>query len=127
MVLTLLYAPAIFLAKLSVLLLYLEIFKVNKQARFTVAIGLTIITAQCLMTIIGNCILCVPEPGDSWLIASSTEKCRVTATLYGVIISAMSVFSDLYVIVIPLPVIWQLHMARRKKIGVSVIFITGLL
>lgn len=51
----------------------------------------------------------------------------MTATLYGVIISAVSVFSDLYVIVIPLPVIWQLHMARRKKIGVSVIFITGLL
>lgn len=127
MVLSLLYAPAIFLAKLSVLLLYLEIFKVNKQARFTVTIGLTIITAQCLMTIIGYCILCVPKPGDSWLIASSTEKCRVTATLYGVIISAVSVFSDLYVIVIPLPVIWQLHMARRKKIGVSVIFITGLL
>ena len=116
-----------FLAKLSVLLLYLEIFKVNKQARITVAIGLTIITGQCLATIIGYPVLCVPKLGESWMIASSSQSCRVTGNIFGVSMGVLSVISDIYVIYIPLPIIWQLHMATQKKIGVSIIFITGFL
>ncbi len=127
MVLSILYGPAIFLAKLSILLLYLELFRVKKQARITVAIGVTIITAQCLATIIGYSVLCVPKPGESWLMHTSTYKCRVTATLFGVGMGAISVFSDLYVILIPLPVVWKLQVATRKKVGVSIVFITGLL
>lgn len=127
MVLSILYGPTIFLAKLSVLLLYLELFRVQKQARITVAIGLTIITAQCLATIVGYSVLCVPKPGDSWLMHSSTYKCKVTGPLFGVVMGAISVFSDLYVIIIPLPVIWQLHVVTRKKVGVSIVFIMGLL
>lgn len=127
MVLSILYGPTIFLAKLSILLLYLELFNVQKRARITVAIGITIISAQCLATIIGCAVLCVPKPGESWLMHSSTYKCRVTATLFGVVMGAISVFSDLYVILIPLPIVWQLRMATRKKVGVSIVFITGLL
>ncbi|KAL2045338.1 hypothetical protein N7G274_002421 [Stereocaulon virgatum] len=126
MVLSIFYGSTIFLAKLSILLLYLEIFAIKKQARITVTIGLTIIAAQCLATIIGNSVLCVPKPGESWLRHTSTYKCKVTATLFGVFMGAVSVFSDIYVIYIPLPLIWQLHLATRKKVGVSLIFITGL-
>jgi hypothetical protein len=127
MVLSILYGPTIFLAKLSILLLYLELFRVKKQARITVAAGLAITTAQCLATIIGYSVLCVPKPGGSWLMHSSTYQCRVTAPLFGVVMGAISVFSDLYVILIPLPLIWQLRMDTRKKVGVSIVFITGLL
>lgn len=127
MVLSILYGPSIFLAKLAVLLLYLELFRVHKQARISVFIGIMIITAQCLATIIGYAVLCVPKPGVSWLIHSSTYKCRVTATLFGVITGAISIFSDLYVILIPLPVIWQLNMPTRRKVAVSIVFFTGLL
>ena len=122
-----LYGPAIFLAKLSVLLLYLELFVVNTQARIMIAIGLTIITAQCLAQIIGSAVFCVPKPGVSWLVDDYTYKCRVTFDLFAVIMGAIAVFSDLFVIYIPLPVVWQLRMSARKKIGVSVIFLTGLL
>ncbi len=126
-VVDILYGPTIFLAKLSVLLLYLELFVVNTQARIMIAIGLTLITAQCLAQIIGNAITCVPKPGVSWLVADATYECRVTSDLFGVIMGAIAVFSDLFVIYIPLPVVWQLRMSVRKKIGVSVIFLTGLL
>ena len=126
-VLTILYAPVIFLAKLSVLLLYLELFSISKQTRIMVAIALAISISQCLATIIGNAILCVPKPGVIWMIGDNTHNCRVVADLYGVIMGAISVFSDFFVIWIPLPVIWQLHLPVRKRVGVSVIFITGIL
>ena len=127
MVLSILYGPTIFLAKLAVLLLYLELFAVKPQARITVAIGLVIITAQCIANIIGYSVLCVPKPGDSWLLHTSTYQCRSVADLFGVIMAAISIFSDLYLICIPLPIIWGLQLARRKKVGVSVVFVTGLL
>lgn len=92
-----------------------------------IALGLTLITAQCVAQIIGSAITCVPKPGVSWPIADNTYKCRVTGDLVGVVLGAIAVFSDLFVIFIPLPVVWRLRMSVRKKIGVSVIFLTGLL
>lgn len=124
---SILLGPTLFLAKLSVLLLYLELFKVNKQARIAIAIGMTIIAAQCIATIVGYSVLCVPKPGDSWMLKASTHGCIKIATAFGVAMGSLSVFSDIYILWIPLPIIWQLHMPTRKKVGVSIIFITGLL
>ena len=126
-VISILYGPAIFLAKLSVLLLYLELFVVNAQTKVLIALGITLITAQCVAQIVGSAITCVPKPGVSWLVADDTHKCRVTADLFGVVMGAIAVFTDLFVIFIPLPVVWRLRMSVRKKVGVSVIFLTCLL
>ena len=126
-VISIFYYPTISLAKLSVLLLYLELFMVKAQARIMVAIGLIIITLHCLAGIIGNAVLCVPKPGVSWEIADDTHNCIVVADLFAVIMGAVSVFSDIFVICIPIPVVWQLQLPIRKRIGISVIFITGIL
>ena len=92
-----------------------------------ITLGLTLITAQCVAQIIGAAITCVPKPGVSWVVTDNTHRCRVTADLFGVVMGAIAVFTDLFVISIPLPVVWRLRMSVRKKIGVSVIFLTGLL
>ena len=92
-----------------------------------IALALAIISSQCLAQIIGNAVLCVPKPGVSWMVGDNTKACKVTADLFGVVMGAISVFSDLFVIYIPLPVVWQLRMSVRKKVGVSVIFLTGFL
>ena len=65
MVLSILECPTNFLAKVAVLFLYLKPFAIKPQARITVAVGLTIITAQCLATIISYSVLCVLKPGES--------------------------------------------------------------
>ena len=98
---------------------------VKKQARIMIAIGLLLITLHCLASIIGNAILCIPKPGVSWEIEDGMYNCRVVSKLYSVIMSAVSVFSDIFVICIPIPVVWQLQLPIRKKIGTSLIFITG--
>ena len=126
-VLAILYGPAIFLAKLSILLLYLQIFFVNKRTRVMVYIALTINTLHCLATVIGYGILCVPKPGVPWEVADATHKCMVVADMLAVILGAISIFSDVFIICIPIPAIWNLHLPTRKKLGVSAIFITGLL
>ena len=82
---------------------------------------------QCLATIIGYSVFCVPKPGQSWLIRTSSYSCNVSSNIFTVVIGVVSVFSDLFVIYIPLPIIWQLHLATRKKVSVSIVFITGFL
>lgn len=126
-VLAILYGPAIFFAKLDVLLLYYQLFQIKKRARITIALGLAVIIVQCLATMIGYSVLCVPKPGQSWLIRTSGRSCSVTSNLFEVVLGVVSVFSDLFVIYIPLPIIWKLHLSTRKKISVSIVFITGLL
>ncbi|KAG7001477.1 hypothetical protein G7Y79_00031g065920 [Physcia stellaris] len=125
-ILSILPGPTLFLAKLSVLLLYLELFKVDDQARIAIAIGVATIAAQGIATIVGNTVLCVPKPGGNWMLKASTHGCTKTATAFGVATGTLSVFNDIYILWIPLPIIWQLHLPTRKKVGVSIIFITGL-
>lgn len=126
-VLAILYGSTIFLAKLSILLLYLQLFLISKRTRVMVYIALTVNTLHCLATVIGYGILCVPKPGVSWELADATRNCMIVADLLAVILGAISIFSDVVIICIPIPVIWSLRLPVRKKVGVSVIFVIGLL
>lgn len=108
-------------------MLYLRIFGVHRQTRILTYIAIAINMAQCLINIIGNAILCVPAPGQSWLLAAATSKCEVTADLLGVVTAAISIFNDFFIIAIPIPAVWSLQLATKRKIGVSAIFFTGLL
>lgn len=92
-----------------------------------VAIGLTSITLHCLAGIIGNAILCVPKPGVSWEIAVNTYNCIVISELLSIITGAVGVFSDIFIICIPIPVVWQLQLPIRKRIGIILVFITAIL
>jgi len=63
----------------------------------------------------------------SWnkLIAGSCAHVNTTDTNLSA--SVFNFISDVLVLLIPQHVIWKLHMDKRKKIGVSVIFMIGLL
>jgi hypothetical protein len=127
MVIAILYGPAIFLAKLTVLLLYLEVFSINTPTRIMIFVAMAIITAHFLTNTIGNAVLCVPLPGESWQLKDSSHACIVVADQLSIALGAISVLTDFFIILIPIPVIWRLQLATHKKIGVSLIFITGIL
>ena len=116
-----------FLAKLSVLFLYLRVFGVDKRTRILTYIAMAINFALCLIDIIGYAIVCVPSPGQSWELADAKAKCEVTGDLLGVVTAAINIFNDFFVIAIPIPAVWSLQLATKRKIGVSAIFLTGLL
>jgi len=113
--------------KLSVLVLYLRIFSVRTQTRILTYIAIAINFTQCLISIIGYAIVCVPAPGQSWELADATPRCEVMGDLLGVITAAISIFNDFFIIAIPIPAVWSLQFATERKIGVCAIFFTGLL
>ncbi len=109
------------------MVLYLHVFSVLKLTRNFTYIAIAVNFVQCLAYIIGFAVICAPAPGKSWLLASASYDCRVTGGFLSVILAAVSIFNDFFIIAIPIPAVWSLQLATRKKIGVCAIFFVGLL
>lgn len=75
----------------------------------------------CLFTI---CFLCRPI-NYNWnkSIVGSCENTRAIE----IFSAAFNMVLDVWVVCLPLPIVWQLQMPRRKKIGISTTFALGLL
>lgn len=70
-------------------------------------------------------ILLVPHPGESWL--EMYQDPREMAVLkISVPISVASFIVDIYTFIIPIAGVSGLKLSRKRKIGVLMVFITGL-
>ena len=121
-----LYGPTAFFTKLSLFLLYLSLFRPKPTTRILIYIGITAISMMYSVTTITEAVLCIPLPGHSWISTVYTRKCINTKTI-GYVAGSFNVVSDLYLLVLPLPIVWSLQLPLRKKIGLSAIFMSGFL
>ena len=119
--------PSMFFAKISLLLLYLRIFGLKNWVRFTIYFGL--LFAFCLYW--GNMAIlsyyCTPGPGKKWdmqeLGGSREEVPKILAPVTG----ALNLLLDLFIFILPIPVIMGLQMNAQKKVAVLTVFLTGFL
>ena len=70
--------------------------------------------------------LTISTPGQSQL-ATILSVNTATDIPLGLAQGVVSVASDIFVLSLPIPVLWKLNVALGKKIGVFTIFMTGLL
>jgi hypothetical protein len=90
--------------------------------------GIVVITAFHLSISIAFASMCVPSTGTSqfdFLAAFVSEACtrtRVLVVLQGV----GNVAIDFFLLVIPLPAVWNLQMPFRRKLGISAMFLVGI-
>jgi hypothetical protein len=116
------------LVKLSIAVLYLRIFNVVRSTRiliycFIVASviiypGFVITTlAMCRVLVVGEC-LQITEQSN---LCDRTWMWRI----YGV--SSYNIFADVYLVALALRVVWGVQMTRRRKIGVSLLFLLSLM
>jgi hypothetical protein len=54
-------------------------------------------------------------------------SCLIEALRDGVYVGAVSIFDDIVISVLPLPVIARLQLPLRRKIALALVFFTGLL
>ena len=119
-----LYAPVMFLIKLTLFLLYLHIFSRLRWLRFLIWAGI-ICTALFYgsMAIIFS-IICTPAKGQSYLEAFLSTQCGKASDI-SLAAGFFNMLSDIYLLVIPIPAVWSLQLERRRKLGVLIIFATG--
>ena len=114
------------MAKLSLLLLYLDIFRPDVRLRYFIFTGIVFNILFYLSVMTSFLIIYMPRKGETLFQVLYSSRVRSGVTL-GIVQGAVNVGSDLYILCVPIPRIWQLQLPPGKKIGISAIFLTGLL
>ena len=126
LVVEMVYGPAVFFAKLSLFLLYLRLFNPNQWTRVLIYFGILTTFVFYTATTVAFGALCIPRSGENWIESNFSPRCGKSIVMTYVQ-GTFNVVSDFYILVLPIPVVWQLQMPLRKKVGVCAIFMTGIL
>lgn len=106
-------------------MLYYQLFKERIFIRYAIYFGIALSFMFYFSNMTAVAILCAPMMGHPWDL-TVLEKCsraRVLAVVLGTVNSAV----DIYLLILPIPVVLPLHLPLQRKIGVLAIFMVGLL
>ena len=113
--------------KLTILALYYRIFQPSRWARILIWAGMMSITVFYLISVIAVLSQCVPGPSETWLFKVPTGACPTVQVRLSLGVGIFGLVSDVYILVIPLWQISHLSLAPKRKFGLVVVFLTGLL
>ncbi|KAG6356840.1 hypothetical protein INS49_014714 [Diaporthe citri] len=114
--------------KISVLILYWQVFYVLKWMRIACITGMTCIIAFQFSLSVAFSAMCAPSTGSShidFLTAFMSDTCMHTRALV-VLQGVGSVVTDMFLVIIPLPAVLGLQMPLKRKIAVASMFLVGL-
>ena len=114
------------MAKLSLFILYLRLFEQDKKTRILAWIGIVFCTMYYIFELVYALVRCSPWPGENHTAPYVSGRCTLMR-IYGNGISLLNVISDIYLVVIPIPVVKRLHMSWKKKTRVWSVFMLGIL
>lgn len=115
-----LFAGTVLTNKLSILWFYLRIFTRSPKTRIAAGISMAFFLAWTLACVIITLVGCPPR-----LSRTKGKPCNRTAQLDNM--SALSIFGDVLVLLLPLPAIWNLHVHLHTKIKISFLFLFGII
>lgn len=111
-------------AKLTFFLLYLQIFRPSTWMRCGIYAGAFLTTALYVSIEVARLALTSPGPGQKFWQKNEKASILVPAVV-ALVGSAGGVAIDLYIVILPIAGVLQLQLPLRRKIGVSLIFMTG--
>lgn len=115
---------AFFFSRMPVFALYLRIFGHMKAVRIACWAGIVLAFFIYMHALPVTAVFCVPRDGDSWISINTFMRCsqaKIDAIVFGV----GNIVMDLYVIILPIPLVAKLQMSTRRKLGVLAVFLTG--
>lgn len=121
-----LLTPGQLSAKASILLLFKQLFTVDKKLNIAIWIGQIFNILTYLPAIPIEVVFNAPDVGKKWaelMLSGKPQK----AIYWGVVQSAMSIVLDLYIFFLPMPTIVKLNMSVRKRAQVVAVFSTALM
>lgn len=118
--------PSMFFAKVSLLLLYLRIFGLKKRVRYTIYFGLVFAFCLYWVNVPLSIYSCSPRLDEEWDIQDLGSRCN-KSRLFGLFQGSLNVVLDLFIFILPIPVVMGLQMNARKRLAVLIVFLTGVL
>ena len=122
MPLEILYCMAIATSKLSILSMYLRIFVERPHRVVSYLIGAVVAAAAiaCVITSLASC-----RPFSArWDLAQFKSSC-INSVRFWMGMSVINIATDLVMLVLPMPAIWQLQLPRSQKTALTGIFLLG--
>ncbi|KAL2050957.1 hypothetical protein ABVK25_008856 [Lepraria finkii] len=113
-----------FFAKLALFILYYRIFALNRWTKIAIYSGIILTGLFYLASSIALIVLCIPRRNESWTSMTNVTRCE-RAEVMGDVQGIFGLASDLYIFILPLPVLFRLQMSLKKKLGITAIFLTG--
>lgn len=126
---SILYCPAVFFIKLSILLQYLRIFVPNRKGNMSLFVAIQSCVWSCfimyLVATICAIAQCVPRE-KIWNPLMTTGHCINNSAAY-LSTAIFNVITDFAILILPMPSLWKLQMPVKQKILTTAIFATGFL
>ena len=121
------YGAVIYAVKLSLLLLYLQLFSLKSKTRHLIFFGIVFLGLFYAGTTVSDGIICGPSLHMNWTqTLKNFGRCN-RATQQAVVVGIVNVVSDFYILILPIPTIMHLQLPKQKKVGVLAILTTGFL
>lgn len=116
--------PGLVCSKLSLLFLFLQLFDVRGGMKIAIRIGFVATFVTYVPALPIESYFNAPSVGQSWealMLSGKPNK----AIYWGIVQSVLGILLDMYLFVLPLPVISQLQIASRKRLQLMLIFSTA--
>ena len=108
------------LAKLSLCLFFLQIFGTKRPIRWAIYFAMAYNVVLQVTAFFLVIFICIPGRPSFW-------QCSNKVSVLNVVTSGFNIFSDIYLLALPIFAISQLHMRLQRKLGVCLVFLAGAL
>ena len=110
--------------KLTFFILYWNVFYPFRWLRFGIIGGAAGFVSAYTAFIIASLVGATPPPGHSWLENSEKPRNRIAQRL-SIPLAALALVSDVYILILPISGVLRLQLSRKRKFGLSMLFMAG--
>ncbi|KAH7312705.1 hypothetical protein B0I35DRAFT_514006 [Stachybotrys elegans] len=117
-------------AKSATLLLFRQVFVISRRTSIAIWVGLAMAVLLYGSSIVVLAYYGAPHPGTTWeeYIDDMRALTEPPFSVYWAVgQGSAGTFLDLYIFILPLPIIYKLNMSRKRKFQVSALFLVALL
>lgn len=119
---TILYCLSILFIKISILLLYLRISP-DTKFRTVVYLVIVVVVGYSLGSAFTNLLACTPIE-KSWDVSITTGSC-INGPIFYFANAGLNIGTDFVMLILPIPMLWNLRMPRMQKAGLIGVFMAG--
>ncbi|PVH68619.1 hypothetical protein DL98DRAFT_375249, partial [Cadophora sp. DSE1049] len=119
---TIIYCLSILFIKLSILLLYLRISP-DRKFRTAVYSVIVVVVGYNLGSAFTNVFSCTPI-ARSWDLSITSGSC-INRPIFYFANAGLNIGTDCVMLILPIPMLWNLQMPRRQKAGLIGVFMAG--
>lgn len=115
--------------KLTFYILFLRLFHPKTVLRWSIYFGIAVTTVFYAVATILVFIWTTPRSGTSFVAnwVNFTTKKKSPVFDMGFALGYFNIFSDIYILILPISVIAGLNLPTRQKFGLSLVFMVGIL